>query len=86
MFWIVLYVIAVVLLVWGFYKRGGAWGGATIGAILGIIVAAVFWFMDKGFSWILVLKIATVVTLVGEGIELLGLFTDRVQSKDDRGS
>jgi len=79
MVWIVLYIIAAILLVLGFYRRGGVWGGATIGVILGLIIAAVLWFMDRGFSWVLVLKIATVVTLVGGGIELLGLFTDRMK-------
>ena len=71
--WKVLGVIAVILLVINFWKgRNPVWGGFTLGAIIGFIIAIILAFMGKGFNWYVILKAITVGTIIGFLADLLG--------------
>ena len=70
--WIVLFIIALILLVVSFFRRSNAiWGGATIGSLIGIVIAIVNAIMGNGFQWSLIYKSVIIATLIGGVAELL---------------
>lgn len=72
--WVILSVIAIVSLV-TFCLRGSnaVWGGATVGLIIGVIVAII----RNGFIWTTVGKGIVVGALVGLITEILHLLSKR---------
>lgn len=74
--WTILVIIALVLLAkyWG--SRNAVWGGLTLGIIIGLI-----WKFVGGTDWYILVKVATVGTLLGFGAELLGMLSDRLKKK-----
>lgn len=70
--WQVLGFIAVILSIIYFRKgRNAVWGGLTIGAIVGLIIAVILAFRSKGFNLYVILKAITVGIIVGFLAELL---------------
>lgn len=71
-FWIALSVLAVLSLL--VFARGpnAVWGGCTIGFVVGLLVALVYFLLGHGFSWILVGRITIVAVLLGALFELVG--------------
>jgi len=74
--WIILGIVAVILLIIYWRSRGAVWGGLTIGIILGLIVAIFYLFGGYGFRWSIIVKGATLGTMIGFGAELLGKISD----------
>jgi len=72
--WTFFGIIALVLL--GFYwgRRNAVWGGFSIGIIIGLVIA-----LFSGFDWYVVVKGATLGTIVGFGSELLGNISDKIR-------
>jgi len=70
--WIILSVIAVILLAVYWKNRNAVWGGLTLGIIIGVL-----WKIFGGTDWYIVIKVATIGTLIGFGAELLGMAIDR---------
>lgn len=72
--WIILGAVSVVLLFiyWG--GRNAVWGGLTIGAIIGAVIA-----LFSGFEWFVIAKSAITGTLIGFGAELLGKVSDKMR-------
>lgn len=70
--WIISSIIASIALII-FLMRGpnAVWGGATIGLIIGIIMAI----SGKGFSWPIIYKPIVVGIIIGLVAELLGIFS-----------
>ncbi len=58
--WWILYALAALMLWLHWNSRNAVWGGATLGFLIGVIVAI---FRD-GFDWWLVAKIVTMATLI----------------------
>lgn len=77
--WIILSIIAFIALI-VFLMRGpnAVWGGATIGLIIGIIMAI----FGKGFSWPIIFKPIVVGIIVGLVSELLGIFLKALKNKN----
>ena len=65
MLWTVLVLVAAGALVVGFNKRGGAWGSATMGLLLGLVIAGILALIGKGFHWSIVWKSVVVLTIGG---------------------
>ena len=79
--WNVLGVITVILLVTYFRKRGNAvWGGATLGVIVGLIIAVFLAFAGRGFDWHVIVRAITVGTIAGFIAELLGAIGDKINN------
>lgn len=71
--WVLLGIASVVLLAIYFKrKRNSLWGGLTIGAIIGFVIA-----LFSGFNWFAVGKGAVVGTLAGFIAELLEKLSKR---------
>ncbi|MFC1789495.1 hypothetical protein ACFLYY_00785 [Patescibacteria group bacterium] len=66
MIWTILGVISVILLIIFWRSRNAVWGGFTIGAVIGLVVA-----LFSGFAWYIVLRGAIIGILLGFGLELL---------------
>ncbi|QNP40202.1 hypothetical protein [Lysobacter solisilvae (ex Woo and Kim 2020)] len=64
--WILLIVSAIALLAhWG--SRNAVWGTATMGTIIGVVIAI----FRPGFDWWIVGKALVIATLIGVAIEWL---------------
>lgn len=74
--WIILGVISLILLAFYWRTRNAVWGGLTAGLIIGIL-----WKFIGGTDWYIVIKVATVATLLGFGAELLGMLSDYLKRK-----
>lgn len=61
MVWWILYAVAMLMLLLHWNGRNAVWGGATLGLIVGLIVAV----FREGFDWWLVAHFATIATLLG---------------------
>lgn len=70
---IVMAIVAGILLIVFWRGRNAVWGGATIGAIVGLILAIV-----KG-DWSLLALSFAIGTFVGLGAEGLGRLSDRLR-------
>ena len=78
--WIVLAVVAAISLI-VFFMRGpnAVWGGATLGLIVGFIVALV----GDGFDWSIIWKGIVVGTLFGVVAELLAEASKRLRRESE---
>jgi len=76
MIWTILAVIALILLAIYWNGRNAVWGGLTAGIIIGVL-----WKFIGGTDWYIVVKVATVATLLGFGAESLGMLSDRFKKK-----
>ncbi len=74
--WTILAVISLILLAIYWNSRNAVWGGLTAGVITGVL-----WKFIGGTDWYIVVKVATVATLLGFGAELLGMLSDYFKKK-----
>lgn len=74
--WTILVVVVLILLAMYWNSRNAVWGGLTLGIIIGVL-----WKIFGGTDWYIVVKVATVGTLLGFGAELLGMVSDRLKKK-----
>lgn len=65
MLWYALYAIAVLTLLLHWGKRNAVWGAATLGLLLGVVIAL----FGDGFDWWTVVKSIAIAALVGTMIE-----------------
>jgi len=66
-----------------FWRKGNAvWGGLTIGVIIGLIIAIVYFFKGNGFSWAIIAKGLVIGALAGIVAELLGFISDKLKNKN----
>lgn len=74
--------ITVVLLIifWG--RRNAVWGGLTIGAVIGVIIAIIYLFKGSGFNWSIIGKGAVFGVMAGFAAELLGMISDFIKKKE----
>lgn len=79
--WKVLGIITVILLVFFWRKRNAVWGGLTIGAIVGFIIAIIYLFKGSGFNWFIIGKGAILGTIAGFIAELLRKVADLLKGK-----
>jgi len=64
-----------------FWRKGNAvWGGLTIGVIIGLIIAIVYFFKGNGFSWTIISKGLVVGVLIGIVAQLLGIISDKLKN------
>lgn len=65
------------------FRRGknAVWGGLTIGAIVGLVIAIIYFFKGDGFIWRIVGKAIVIGTLAGIAAQLLGIISDRLKKK-----
>jgi thiamine transporter ThiT len=76
--WKILAIIAAILMVLSFVRRQNTiWGGATIGLIVGVIIA-----MVKNFNWSITYKAVVIGILVGFIADLLGMLSDFIKNKE----
>jgi hypothetical protein len=78
--WSILSIISVVGLIIFWNKRNAVWGGLTIGAIIGLAIATIYFFKEDSFSWGIVGKAAIIGNLIGLVSELLGIIADRFKT------
>ncbi len=74
--WTILVVVALILLAIYWNNRNAVWGGLTLGIIIGLL-----WKFIGGTDWDMLIKVATVGTLLGFGVELLGMLSDSLKKK-----
>jgi len=79
--WKILGIIALVLLIIFWRKRGAIWGGMTLGVVAGLIVAVVFVFKGDGFDWRVIGKGAILGTFAGLVADLIGKVSDLLKNK-----
>jgi hypothetical protein len=82
--WIALTAIAGISLLVFWRSPNGVWGGATIGAIGGVIVAAISAWRGDGFSWLTAGKGVVIGVLLGAGAELVALLANRAKKRAER--
>jgi hypothetical protein len=70
--WKILGIITAILLIFFFRTKNAAWGGLTMGIIIGFIVAVIFIFKGSGFNWSIIGKSAIIGTMIGFILELSG--------------
>lgn len=82
MVWWILYAVATLMLLLHFGTRNAVWGGATLGLMIGVVVAL---FRD-GFDWSLVAKFAAIAALDGTITEWVPRLANRMleSSRMDR--
>jgi hypothetical protein len=73
--------IALLIIFFMIPKRNAVWGGATIGAIVGLIIAIIFLFKGDGFNWSIIWRGIVIGILSGAIAELLGMFGDYLKKK-----
>jgi hypothetical protein len=74
--WIILGIVSLILLAFYWRTRNAVWGGLTAGISIGVL-----WKFIGGADWYIVVKTATVATLLGFGAELLGMIGDYLKKK-----
>ena len=74
--WTILAVIALILLAIYWNSRNAVWGGLTLGIIVGLL-----WKFIGGTDWYILVKVATIGTLLGFGAELLGMLSNHLKKK-----
>ncbi|MEO8365869.1 MAG: hypothetical protein ABI538_06635 [Pseudoxanthomonas sp.] len=67
MWWWMIFAIAGIALLGHWRTKSAVWGTATMGLVIGLIVAAI----HPGFDWAFVGKIVAIATLIGVVIEWL---------------
>lgn len=79
--WKILGIIALILLIIFWQKRGAIWGGMTLGLIIGLIIAVIFIFKGNRFDWRVIGKGAILGTFAGFVAELLGRVSNLLKKK-----
>ncbi|MCB4792745.1 MAG: hypothetical protein LHV68_12795 [Elusimicrobia bacterium] len=75
--WKILTIIATISIILSlFRKQNAVWGGATIGLVLGIIIA-----MFNKFNWSITYKAVVIGIIIGFVADLLGLISDLLKKK-----
>jgi len=70
--WTILGIAAIICLIISFFiGKNAIWGGLTMGIIVGLIVAIIYWIAGNGFNWELLKKILTVAILAGAFFEVV---------------
>jgi uncharacterized membrane protein len=78
--WMFLYIVATISLLIYFFKGPNAvWGTATVGLIVGIIIA-----IFSGFTWLTIIKSMVIGVLLGVAFESLGSISDRMKNKSKK--
>lgn len=64
--WNVITILAVVALLLSFKKgRNSVWGGFTLGIILGLVIAVIYFFKENTFNWSIIKRTIAICVLVG---------------------
>jgi len=79
--WTIFGIITITLLMLFWNKKSAVWGGLTIGAIIGLIIAIVYLFKDNSFDWAFIKKGAILGTIAGFFAKLLGKISDFIKKK-----
>jgi hypothetical protein len=79
--WVILGIISVILIIAYWRKRGAAWGGLTLGIIVGVVITIIRLIKGDGFSWIVLCKIGIAGVIIGVLSEWLGVATDLFRKK-----
>jgi len=79
--WVILAIISAIGLIIFWRKQNAVWGGLTLGAIIGLIIAVFYVFKGNGFSWSIIGKGVIIGTLTGIIAALLGIISDRFKRK-----
>ena len=75
--WTALTILSIIAVILSFFRGQNAiWGGATIGLIIGIIIAII-----QRFNWSILGKAVVIGILVGSIAEILGLLSDFLKKK-----
>ena len=75
--WKILTIIAAISIIASFFRKQNAiWGGATIGLVLGIIIA-----IFNKFNWSITYKAIVIGILIGLIADLLGMISDLLKRK-----
>lgn len=75
--WKILTIIASISLIASFFRgKNAIWGGATIGLIIGTVVA-----IFQKFNWPILYKAIVVGVLAGVVADILGLLSDLIKKK-----
>ena len=75
--WKILTIIAAISIIVSFFRKQNAiWGGATIGLVLGIVIA-----VFNKFNWSIIYKAIVIGIIVGLIADLLGMISDLLKKK-----
>ena len=75
--WEILTIIAAISIIVSFFRKQNAiWGGATIGLVLGIVIA-----VFNKFNWSIIYKAIVIGIIVGLIANLLGMISDLLKKK-----
>ena len=75
--WEILTTIAAISIIVSFFRKQNAiWGGATIGLVLGIVIA-----VFNKFNWSIIYKAIVIGIIVGLIADLLGMISDLLKKK-----
>jgi hypothetical protein len=77
--WKILGLIAITALVIFRKSKNSVWGGMTMGAIIGIVIAAVKYFSSNIFNWSFVGKSMVIGILIGVFAEILGKLSNNLK-------
>ena len=79
--WTVLTIVAIGFLIiyWG--GRNAVWGGATLGFVVGLVVAVIALLSQEGFKFLIVGKGFVIGALIGTVCELIVTFIKWLDSK-----
>jgi len=70
--WNILGIIALIGLIIFARGKNSIWGGLTLGVIVGLIIAVIFYFKGEDFSWLFIKKSAIIGVFAGLLADLLG--------------
>ena len=79
--WKILGITTIILLIFFWRPRNAVWGGFTLGAIIGFIIAIFFVFRGLGFNWYIIGKGAISGTILGIFAELLGMVSNFIKKR-----
>lgn len=65
MVWPILFVLCVLILALHWRRRNAVWGAATLGLVIGVVVAVI----QPGFDWWTVGKAVVIATVIGAILE-----------------
>jgi hypothetical protein len=77
--WEILSIISAIGIIIFWRSKNAVWGGLTIGAVIGVIVALIYLFMGDGFIWKIVGKGIVIGTIFGIISQVLGSISDRLK-------
>lgn len=80
--WTILGVMVAILLIVFWNKKGAAWGGLTIGVIIGLMVSTIYLLKGNEFSWTFIGKGAVLGAIAGFLSELLGKISGFIKKRN----